>query len=94
MVASLDEQIGRVLSFLDGQDLHEESIVILFSDNGPNADRFNVGLRGRKGAFHDRRIRAPYFIHWLRVLRPQVRRERLTPTPGKLRMELKEVEFR
>ncbi|MDZ7637511.1 MAG: arylsulfatase [Bryobacterales bacterium] len=64
MVENLDENIGRLLAALAELDLAEETIVIFFTDNGPNGDRYNAGLRGRKGAVYEGGVRVPFFLRW------------------------------
>ena len=49
MTQNIDQNVGRVLDCLEQLDLTEDTIVIYFSDNGPNGPRFNGGMRGRKG---------------------------------------------
>jgi arylsulfatase A len=57
-----------VLAELDALGLAESTIVIFFSDNGPNTfrdeDRYTGGLRGRKGSSHEGGVRTPFFIRW------------------------------
>ncbi|MFN7921093.1 MAG: arylsulfatase [Bryobacteraceae bacterium] len=59
MVENLDDNIGRVLGALD-----DNTIVIYLQDNGPQTDRFNGGLRGRKGQVYEGGTRSPFFIKW------------------------------
>lgn len=62
MCENLDENIGRLLKLLDELDLAEETIVIFLTDNGPNGDRYNAGLRARKGSLYEGGCRVPFFI--------------------------------
>jgi arylsulfatase A len=64
MVASLDENIGRLLAGLDRLRLSQDTIVIFLTDNGPNGQRFNAGLRAAKGSVYEGGVRAPFFIRW------------------------------
>lgn len=64
MVENLDENIGRLMQHLDEQGLREETIVIFLTDNGPNGERYNAGLRGRKGAVYEGGVRVPFFVRW------------------------------
>ncbi len=64
MCENLDENIGRILKRLDELGLTEKTLVIFLSDNGPNTDRFNGGMRGRKGSAHEGGSRVPCFIRW------------------------------
>ncbi len=64
MCENIDWNVGRVLDTLDQLDLRENTIVIYFSDNGPNSYRFNGGLKGRKGSIDEGGLRSPCFIRW------------------------------
>jgi arylsulfatase A len=67
MVESIDENVGRVAEALEQLGLAESTIVVFFSDNGPNAnrvDRFTAGLHGRKGSVHEGGVRSPCFFRW------------------------------
>jgi arylsulfatase A-like enzyme len=50
MVENIDWNVGRVLRRLDELKLADDTIVIYFSDNGPNSWRWNGGMKGRKGS--------------------------------------------
>ena len=74
MVASLDENVGRVLRKLDELTLADNTIVILTSDNGgvdfpsgrsgDKAPTNNVPFRSGKGTLYEGGIRVPLFIRW------------------------------
>ncbi len=64
MLASVDENVGRVLDRLDQLGLGRDTIVVFLSDNGPAQPRFNAGLRGRKESVHEGGIRVPCFVRW------------------------------
>jgi arylsulfatase A-like enzyme len=64
MVENMDENIGRVLARLDELKLHDDTIVIFLTDNGPNSARFNGGMRGTKGSLHEGGSRVPFFLRW------------------------------
>jgi len=42
----------------------DDTIVLYFSDNGPNSWRFNGGMKGRKGSTDEGGIRSTCFIRW------------------------------
>lgn len=50
MVANIDFNVGRLMKFLRGRDLDENTIVILMTDNGATygLEVFNAGMRGCK----------------------------------------------
>ncbi|UCH34404.1 MAG: sulfatase-like hydrolase/transferase, partial [Armatimonadota bacterium] len=68
MITNIDENVGRVLELLRELDLDDNTIVIFLTDNGPCAsqgpERFNAGLRDRKGTVYDGGIRVPCFVRW------------------------------
>lgn len=64
MVENMDENIGRVLDKLKELSLDNNTIVIFFSDNGPNTDRYNGGMKGRKGSVDEGGVRVPFYIKW------------------------------
>lgn len=70
MVENMDENIGRILGKLEELDLTENTIVIFFSDNGPNTDRYNGRMKGRKGSVDEGGVRVPFYIRWPGVIRP------------------------
>ena len=70
MTENLDDNVGRVLRRLDELKLTENTIVIYFSDNGPNSWRWNGGMKGRKGSVDEGGVRAPFFIRWPGKIKP------------------------
>lgn len=64
MVENMDENIGRVLEKLEELALDDNTIVIFFSDNGPNTDRYNGGMKGIKGSVDEGGVRVPFYIKW------------------------------
>jgi arylsulfatase A-like enzyme len=61
---NIDWNVGRILKKLDHLRLREQTIVIYFSDNGPNSYRWNGGMKGRKGSIDEGGLRSPFFIRW------------------------------
>ncbi|MGC1273237.1 MAG: sulfatase-like hydrolase/transferase, partial [Planctomycetaceae bacterium] len=64
MVENVDENVGRLLATLDELSLDERTIVLFLTDNGPNTDRDNGGMKGRKGSVHEGGVRVPLFVRW------------------------------
>lgn len=64
MVENIDDNVGRLLAELDKLDLANDTIVVYFSDNGPNGHRWNDGLRGIKGSTDEGGLRSPLMIRW------------------------------
>jgi len=64
MTENIDWNVGRILAKLDELKLADDTIVIYFSDNGPNSWRWNGGMKGRKGSTDEGGIREPFMIRW------------------------------
>ncbi len=64
MVENIDDNIGRMMAALEVLGLADNTIVIFLTDNGPNTDRYNGGMRGRKGSVHEGGVRVPSFWRW------------------------------
>ena len=64
MCTNMDWNIGRVLRRLDDLGLRENTIVVYFSDNGPNSHRWNGGMKGIKGSTDEGGVRVPFCIRW------------------------------
>jgi arylsulfatase A-like enzyme len=63
-IDKIDEQIGRVLNYLDDHHLVNNTIVIFLTDNGTVSAEYNAGMRGRKGSPYEGGHRVPLFIRW------------------------------
>jgi arylsulfatase A-like enzyme len=70
MCENIDANAGRVLRRLDELKLTDRTIVIYFSDNGPNSVRWNGGMKGIKGSTDEGGVRAPFFIRWPNKIQP------------------------
>ncbi|MHC4251258.1 MAG: sulfatase-like hydrolase/transferase [Planctomycetota bacterium] len=64
MCENIDWNVGRMLDKLDELKLADDTIVIYFSDNGPNGSRWNDGMLGRKGSTDEGGVRVPFLIRW------------------------------
>lgn len=64
MVENLDYNVGRVLDSLKKYKKIQNTIVIFFSDNGPNGYRWNNDLKERKGSTNEGGVRVPFLIQW------------------------------
>ncbi len=70
MVENIDWNVGRVLKKLDELALADDTIVLYFSDNGPNSWRWNGGMKGRKGSVDEGGLRSPLVIRWTGTIAP------------------------
>lgn len=64
MTLNIDWNVGRILDHLEALDLTEETIVLYFSDNGPNGARWNGGMKGRKGSTDEGGVRSVMVMQW------------------------------
>lgn len=64
MIENQDANVGRVLEKLDELKLADNTIVLYFSDNGPNSWRWNGGMKGRKGSTDEGGVRSTCFLRW------------------------------
>jgi arylsulfatase A-like enzyme len=64
MVENIDDNVGRVLDTLETLGLTENTIVVFLTDNGPNGDRYNCGLRQSKGSVYEGGIRTVFYVKW------------------------------
>jgi len=70
---NIDWNVGRILKKLDELKLKDDTIVVYFSDNGPNSYRWNGGMKGRKGSIDEGGLRSPLFVRWPQKIRAGLR---------------------
>lgn len=73
MCENIDWNVGRVLDRLRELKLEENTLVLYFSDNGPNGARWNGGMKGVKGQLDEGGVRAPLLVRWPGKIRPGTR---------------------
>ncbi|QDT07289.1 Arylsulfatase [Rubripirellula lacrimiformis] len=64
MVENQDMNVGRVLEKLRDHGIDDNTIVVYFSDNGPNSHRWTGGMKGRKGSTDEGGVRSVCYIRW------------------------------
>jgi len=64
MVENQDRNVGRILAKLKELNLENDTIVVYFSDNGPNTARWTGGMKGKKAMTDEGGVRSPLFIRW------------------------------
>ncbi len=70
MCENIDANVGKVLAKINSLGLDDNTIVIYFSDNGPNSFRYNGGMKGKKGSTDEGGVRSPCFISWPGKFKP------------------------
>lgn len=69
MVSNIDENLGRLRSYLQEKGMDENTLLIFMSDNGSACAKkdstiYNAGMRGKKGSDYEGGHRVPCFIYW------------------------------
>jgi arylsulfatase A-like enzyme len=58
MLENQDWNVGRILDRLRKHGIEQNTVVVYFSDNGPNSPRWNGGMKGIKGTTHEGGVRS------------------------------------
>ena len=77
MCENIDDNVGRILTCLDDQDLSDNTIVLFLTDNGANSDRYDGNMKGRKGSIDEGGVRVPLFVRWPGHIEPGTRVDRI-----------------
>jgi len=70
MCENIDWNVGRIMKKLKELKLEKNTIVIYFSDNGPNGWRWNGGMKGRKASTDEGGVRSPLIMRWTGTIAP------------------------
>lgn len=63
MVENIDDNVSRVMKQLQQLALDQQTILIFFTDNGPNGHRYNGSMKGVKGWVDEGGIRVPFYLY-------------------------------
>lgn len=64
MVENIDENVGRIIAKTEELEIDDNTIVLFFSDNGPARNRWNGGMKERKGSTNEGGVRSPLAMKW------------------------------
>lgn len=64
MCENVDDNVAKIIARLETLGLMEKTIIIFMTDNGPNGQRYNGGMRGVKGSIHEGGVRVPSIFSW------------------------------
>ncbi|MBK1875642.1 arylsulfatase [Pelagicoccus mobilis] len=78
MVENIDYNVGRILESIKKLDADKNTIVVYFTDNGPNGWRYNGGMRGKKGGTSEGGVRSPLFIRYPQAIESATTIETIT----------------
>lgn len=72
MIANLDDNVGRLLAWLQRRGIERDTLLIFMNDNGgtQGVTIFNAGMRAQKGTPYWGGIRAASFWRWSGTLAP------------------------
>ncbi|HNY41659.1 MAG TPA: arylsulfatase [Bryobacteraceae bacterium] len=71
MVSNIDSNTGRLLGHLKRLGIDRDTMLIFMTDNGPQQQRYNAGMRGLKTTVYEGGIRVPCFIRQPGALAPR-----------------------
>ena len=73
MVENVDDNVGRIMKYLDEENLRENTVIVFMSDNGPTyTARYNGGMKGMKMGVFEGSVRVPCFVSWKGTIEPKV----------------------
>ena len=77
MIENIDDNVGRLMKWLDEKKLADSTLVIFMTDNGRATPGYNAGFRGNKSTVYEGGIRSPFFARWPGTLKPGVVSDRI-----------------
>lgn len=64
MIENIDQNVGKMDRYLEESGQKENTIVMFFTDNGPNSMRYVGPFRGMKTNVHEGGIRTMFYARW------------------------------
>ena len=65
----MDDQIGRILEYLEQRDEFDDTLIVLTSDHGEMFHEFGLVTHG--SSLHELQLRIPLLVHWPQRLPPR-----------------------
>ena len=87
LITHTDKAIGRLIDYLEKNNLRENTLIIFTSDNGGAAQapleelNCNAGLRGRKALLYEGGIKVPFIINFPKKIKPNQIKDNLIYFP-------------
>ena len=67
MIENIDWNVGRIMKTLVETKKSQNTVVIFLGDNGPNGNRWNDSLKGRKGSTDEGGVKSPLIFNYPKV---------------------------
>ncbi|MDX2431273.1 MAG: sulfatase-like hydrolase/transferase, partial [Bacteroides sp.] len=64
IVSNIDDNIGRLMLTLKELGIQKNTLIVFLTDNGPQHNRYKMGLRERKSSVFGGGVRVPCLIHY------------------------------
>ncbi|MFC2116372.1 arylsulfatase [Bacteroidota bacterium] len=64
MVTNIDDNIGKLIQTLEDENILDNTLIIFLTDNGPQHNRYKMGLRERKSSVFGGGVRVPCLMHY------------------------------
>jgi arylsulfatase B len=83
MQSCMDENVGRIVDYLEDSNELDNTVIVFLSDNGGSVEvshAVNAPLRGGKGTFLEGGLRVPMILSWPKEISPQVYTEPVVAT--------------
>ncbi|MDF1658630.1 MAG: arylsulfatase [Verrucomicrobiales bacterium] len=77
MVENIDQNMGKMDAYLRESGQFENTIVMFFTDNGPNTMRYVGPFRGMKSHVHEGGIRTMFYARWPEKLEAGMESDRI-----------------
>ena len=87
LITHTDKAIGRLIDYLEKNNLRENTLIIFTSDNGGAVQapldelNCNAGLRGRKALLYEGGIKVPFIVNFPGKIKPKQTRDNLIYFP-------------